>query len=192
MRTTKLTHGRPEYFPKLLYTAIAEERQLFFYPNENADNPDDNIYTYIEQENIIIVYPPFTYTREGDLYTPTNYATTLDDIFIITKDSNFFLSSAIHDTSKELEKYLLSSKARINSKEAFKNECMDICPKEISKRCPTRLKVIVQASDVQRQHCMPNPDGDPIYFPDMIFNRYSSQLGRHTNKAEKAIIWEHT
>lgn len=192
MRTTKLTTGLPEEFPALLYKAIKDGQPLYFYPDKNTSNPDDNVYTYITQDRIIIVFSPFTVSRDDGLLTPTNYKDTLDDIFIIGKETDYYLSCSVHATTRALEAHLLCTKARLNSKAGFKHECVDLCPKELSKNCTMRLKVITQASDLDRKHCTDQPKGELQFFPDMIFNRYKSHLNRCADRVKRAIAWEHT
>jgi len=188
----KLTTGKPEDFPDLLFKAVEAGTPLFFYPAHNDNAPDDNIYTYIMQEDIIIVFPPYVLSRKDGKLTPTEYAATLDDIFIMTRKNDYYLSCPITDTALALEKVLESNRTRINSRANYKNECRYICPTEIATKCTMRLKVITEAADLERQHCSENQDGTFKYFPDMIFSRYKTQLCNQTSKTKKAVEWTPT
>lgn len=185
----KLTTGNPKDFPDLLFKAIEAGDPLFFYPDHNDNTPDDNVYTYIMQEDIIIVYSPYVLSRKDGKLTPTVYTSTLDDVFIISRNNDYYLSCIITETSKALEQVLKINKTRITSRAHYKHECRYICPNEIATKCKMRLKVIAEAADLERQHCSENADDSFKYFPDMIFSRYKTQLLKQTNKTQKAVEW---
>lgn len=188
MKTIKLTTGKPDDFPELLFKAINAGTPLFFYPEENIEIPDDNIYTYIIQNNLLIVFTPILMSRKDKTITDTNYMETLDDLFIIS--DKYFLNCATHSVSTALYSCLLDrKKIKINSKTFFRNECMDVCPKIISDKCINKLKVIVQAQDLPEKHCLCN-DNTERYFPDMLLNKYTPLLLRQKQKTIKAAKWE--